>query len=332
VGGPPRRVTAADIARVVGVSRATVGFVLNDTPGQTISEETRRRVLNTALRMGYRPNVAARALARGRSDIVLLVLPNWPIDYSLGRFIEELSAVLDSAGYSVVTWAPRPDTQARPLWERVDADLVIGLAPFEGDQLASLRAAGVTKIYPTPEQRAEMEYDHTAMSAHRQAEHLYALGHQRLAYATPADPRRMSIARDRVKALRELAARRGMPPVVTFTAGLGDESTQGAVRACHDAGCTGVVAYNDEVAAIVVGAALRAGIAVPGQLSVIGHDDSPIAAAFLPALTTVRLDLAALGRQIGSHALRELGVAVPNPEPWTDVTEVVERESTTQRA
>ena len=58
-----RRVTAADIARSVGVSRATVGFVLNDTPGQTISEPTRRKVLAAAERLGYRPHSAARALA-----------------------------------------------------------------------------------------------------------------------------------------------------------------------------------------------------------------------------------------------------------------------------
>lgn len=60
-----RRATAADIARAVGVSRATVGYVLNDTPGQTISQATRERVLESARRLGYRPRAAAQALASG---------------------------------------------------------------------------------------------------------------------------------------------------------------------------------------------------------------------------------------------------------------------------
>src|SRR5690625_354370 len=88
-GARVKRVTAADVARALGLSRATVGFVLNNTPGQTIPEQTRRRVLAEAERLGYRPHTAARALASGRSHIVLVVLPDWPIDYSLRRHLEE---------------------------------------------------------------------------------------------------------------------------------------------------------------------------------------------------------------------------------------------------
>ena len=72
---PPRRATAADVARSVGVSRATVGYVLNDTPGQTISATTRDKVIETARTLGYRPRAAAQALATGRTHLVLLVLP-----------------------------------------------------------------------------------------------------------------------------------------------------------------------------------------------------------------------------------------------------------------
>ncbi|HWU48134.1 MAG TPA: LacI family DNA-binding transcriptional regulator, partial [Humibacter sp.] len=86
-----RRVTAADIAREVGVSRATVGFVLNSTPGQTISEATRDKVIDAAQRLGYRPHLAAKALASGRSRIILLVLPDWPMEYSMRRVVEEAS-------------------------------------------------------------------------------------------------------------------------------------------------------------------------------------------------------------------------------------------------
>ena len=111
-----RRITAADIAREVGVSRTTVGFVLNATPGQTISPATTRKVLDAAERLGYRPHLAAQALARGRTNIVLLVLPDWPMDYSMRRHLDEASIALDQAGYSLVTMSPLPGGHARPLW------------------------------------------------------------------------------------------------------------------------------------------------------------------------------------------------------------------------
>src|SRR5690606_26491156 len=80
---PAKRVTAADVARSLGLSRATVGFVFNDTPGQSISDATKQRVFAEAQRLGYRPHTAARALASGRSRLVLLVLPDWPLDHAM---------------------------------------------------------------------------------------------------------------------------------------------------------------------------------------------------------------------------------------------------------
>ena len=130
-----KRVTAADVARSLGLSRATVGFVLNDTPGQTIPVATRERVLAEAKRLGYRANTAARALASGRSRIILLVLPDWPLDYSMRTHLDEASLALDEAGYSLVTMTPHPGGQAQPLWETLRPDVVIGMTPFSADRL-----------------------------------------------------------------------------------------------------------------------------------------------------------------------------------------------------
>lgn len=138
----PRRVTASDIARSLGISRATVGFVLNDTPGQTISEATRVRVLDEAKRLGYRPHTAARALASGRTRIVLLVLPDWPLDFRLRRNIEEASLALDEAGYALITYTPHPTGQSRPLWETLQPDVVISMTEFgarRGPRLSARR-------------------------------------------------------------------------------------------------------------------------------------------------------------------------------------------------
>src|SRR5262245_49292875 len=179
-----RRVTAADIARSLGVSRATVGFVLNDTPGQTISEATRRRVLDEAKRLGYRPHTAARALASGRTRIVLLVLPDWPLDFNLRRNIEEASLALDEAGYALITYTPHPTGQARPLWETLQPDVVMAMAPWAPGQVESIRAAGVTRILPDPDAPIEAEWHEEGPTL--QVEHLAALGHRRIAFAGSA--------------------------------------------------------------------------------------------------------------------------------------------------
>src|SRR6185312_9765886 len=86
-----RRVTSADVARLAGVSRATVSYVLNETPGQTISISTRGRVLDAAARLGYAPSAAARTLRTGRSDVVLCLLPDWPIGPEVGSMLGNLS-------------------------------------------------------------------------------------------------------------------------------------------------------------------------------------------------------------------------------------------------
>ena len=107
-GGRARRPTAADVARLAGVSRATVSYVLNDTPHQVIPAHTRERVRAAAAELGYTPSVAARALITGRSDVVLLLLPDWPIGPTVGALLESLSDAFASTGSpSSSTHAPR---------------------------------------------------------------------------------------------------------------------------------------------------------------------------------------------------------------------------------
>src|SRR5690349_9388974 len=126
-----RRVTAADIAEVVGVSRATVGFVLNNTAGQKISDSTRERVLAAAAQLGYRPHRAAQALAAGRSRIVLFVLPDWPMEHNMRRYLDEAAHVLDEAGFSLITYMRHPGGQSRPMWESLEPEVVVGFSAFD---------------------------------------------------------------------------------------------------------------------------------------------------------------------------------------------------------
>jgi DNA-binding LacI/PurR family transcriptional regulator len=323
-----RRVTAADIARDIGVSRATVGFVLNNTPGQTISESTRNRVLDAAARLGYRPHSAARTLASGRSRLVLLVLPDWPLEFSMRRYLEEASRVLEEAGYSLVTYTKHSATPARPLWESLDADIVVGFSPFEPDDLASMRASGVSAIFPDPDLTEEFAGIGYADGPRLQVTHLHGRGHRRLAFAAPADRRVARLADERLRVAQQAASSLGVPTLDVRVIDHEDGSATEAVRAWRAGGITGVVAYNDDVACVVVGAAVRTGIAVPEQLAVIGHDDSPIASTFVPTLSSIRVDSGAAGRIVALLALRQAdGRALPPEADRLDAA-VVSREST----
>ena len=209
-----KRVTAADVARSLGISRATVGFVLNDTPGQTISEATRARVLDEAKRLGYRANTAARALASGRSRIILLVLPDWPLDYAMRTHLDEASLALDEAGYALVTMTPHPGGQAQPLWETLRPDVVMGMTPFTEEQLESIRASGVEHIIPPQpaEELSDGDQLGFAEGPRLQVEHLLSRGRTRLAFARSADPRVSDLVAQRKAradpALEDAAARR----------------------------------------------------------------------------------------------------------------------------
>ncbi|MFE2753378.1 LacI family DNA-binding transcriptional regulator [Actinosynnema sp. NPDC059335] len=327
--GAGKRVTAADVARSLGLSRATVGFVLNGTAGQRISEATRDRVLAEAARLGYRPHTAAQALRRGSSRLVLLIIPDWPVDFSVGKCVEEASHTLEEAGYSLVTQTHHPVGTARPLWELLDPEVVVGFAPFTPDEVAAMRGCGITKIIPgagpSPSTPDPLGLDD---GPRLQVEHLHARGHRRLGFAATTDARVSGLVESRLRAAREAAASLGSaPPVVRPVDGAPDAAAR-AVRDWLHAKVTGVVAYNDDSAARVIGAALRGGHDVPADLAVIGHDDSPYTALFVPSISSIRIDYAGLGRHLAALAL-QAATGRPLPDGGVDAaTAVVAREST----
>lgn len=302
-----RRVTAADIARSLGISRATVGFVLNDTPGQTISPATRERVLAEASRLGYRPHQAARALASGQSRIVLLILPDWPLEHSLSSHLEEASLALDEAGYSLVTWTHHAGGKARPLWETLQPDVVMSITPLDSETAAAIRRGGAVVVSSDDPSAPTQPIGYETGPA-LQIEHLAARGHRSIVYAESDDPRIADLVAERAALAVSAAASAG----VTLTREVVGEIEPSQVAAWAASGVTAVAGYNDDVAARVLNAALRAGLDVPAAFAVVGHDDAPISRLLLPALSTVRVDNAGLGRFFAAVALH---AATGSPAP-----------------
>ncbi|MBG0562291.1 LacI family DNA-binding transcriptional regulator [Actinoplanes aureus] len=317
-----QRVTSADVARRAGVSRATVSYVLNDTPGQSISPGTRSRVLAAAAGLGYAPSAAARALRTGRSDVVLCLLPDWPIGDAVGELLGNLSTELARAGRTFVVHPGSPaDRPVAELWKAITPAAVLAFAGFSGDELDAMRAAGVALVVALLDPPGELIPQQPA--GRRQAEHLTRAGHRRLGYAYPDDDRLRIFAEPRLAGVRAHTATE--PHVQTVP--LDPAAAAEAVRRWHAAGITGVCAYNDQVALAVLAGVRRAGLSAPGDLAVIGVDDIPAARLAVPALTTVTTDQRRLAAHLAATVLAAAGGRPGPPPPGDDLVRVIVRDS-----
>jgi DNA-binding LacI/PurR family transcriptional regulator len=306
-----RRVTSADVAREAGVSRATVSYVLNDTPNQTIPDSTRQRVLDTAARLGYSPSATATALRRGRSDVVLGLLPDWPVGYAMGRLVQEMATAFARHG---LTFVVHPGTRAtRPLadvWKAITPVAVLALDALSAAEAAEIRRAGVEVVVTlrsSSEQRAgEVALPESAIGA-LQARHLAAT-HRRLGYAYPRDDRVAVFARPRLDGVREVCAELGLPEPDVRTVPLRPDAAAEVVRSwlAADPPVTGICAFNDLVATAVLAGARQLGRRAPQDLAVVGVDDDPGAAVADPPLTTVVQDFTA----IAEHHARSVVAAL----------------------
>ncbi|MEU5259841.1 LacI family DNA-binding transcriptional regulator [Amycolatopsis sp. NPDC021455] len=292
-----RRSTSEDVARAAGVSRTTVSFVLNNRPGQSIPEETRQRVLEAARRLDYRPHASARTLAAGRSELVLLSIPDARLGPGTSRFVEELAGALAEHGLTLITHLagargrPLPDVCAT-----VNASAVVGLSPFDTETADALHRAGAEVVLPLPDPRVGVD-EAMELAGALQAEHLIGLGHRRLGYAMPAHPGLRAMADARLAGVTGACAAAGIDPSVVEEIGLEIADASRAVARWRASGVTGVCAYNDETAIAVLAGVREQGIAVPTELAVIGVDDIPTAKLAAPPLSTIRFDVHEAGRR-----------------------------------
>src|SRR5207302_4326032 len=149
VAAQGRRLTSVDVARESGVSRATVSYVLNGAPNQVISEQTRQRVIEAAQRLGYAPYAPARALRSGRSDVVLFLIPEWPIGTAIASLIEHLSSRLADAGLTLVVHAhPRAARPVSELWKAIAPAALINHQALSPAEEAAAEKAGMLVVTP----------------------------------------------------------------------------------------------------------------------------------------------------------------------------------------
>jgi DNA-binding LacI/PurR family transcriptional regulator len=326
-----RRPTSSDVAREAGLSRATVGYVLNDVPHQTIPEPTRQRVLAAAAKLGYRPSAAARSLRTGRSDLVLALLPDWTPGPTVYALMTELSVQLEARGLTFVSH--QRSSGGRPLaelWKAISPAAVLVLDRLDPEDAAALSATGLTVSLAVRDGVGDPRM--LAVTDERvgrvQAEHLAASDRRTLAYAYPTDDRVSTFAAPRLRGVQQACAELGLAAPVVGSVALESSSADAAVAAWREAGVDGICAYNDELAIALLAALHRSGQTVPGDVAVVGVDDIPLARVSDPPLTTVVSDTATMARYLTEIVVGDIdGRPRLDPPVGSDILDLVVRGS-----
>ena len=285
-GGRVRQPTMADIAARAGVSKALVSIVFRNAPGA--GAQTRARVLRAAEQLGYRHNRTASLLARRRTNAlgVTLILRN-PFHTEL---VEEVQAAAAERGYELVLSAVSRTRDERRAIETVlelRCEALILLGPeIPTAELAAL-ARQVPVVVLGRRTSAPVDVVRTAddEGVRQAVEHLVGLGHRAIVHL---DGGPGTIAADRRRGYRTAMRRHGLSPRL-ITGGYTEEGGARAARELLDGGSlpTAVVAANDRAALGLLDTFTRAGVPVPGAVSVVGYDDSPMSRLAYVNLTTV---------------------------------------------
>jgi LacI family transcriptional regulator len=305
-------VTIKDVARLAGVSVATVSRVLNASA--PVQADTRARVLQVARELRFTPNGAARTLSRRRAGALGVILPDL-----YGEFFSELLRGIDQeaqrAGHSLLVSSSHHDSHGvaaavRAMRGRVDGLLI--MAPeVSAAALEEALPDGLAMVLlnPTPGAGIDSITVDNAGGARLVVEHLVALGHRHIAFIT--GPTRNADAQARLHGYRAAMSDAGVPVTRSLEArGAFTEQSgwQAARRILAQSGerATAIFAANDASAVGALAALRESGMSVPDDISVVGFDDIPIARYATPPLTTVRVAIDVLGARAASLLLSGL--------------------------
>jgi len=325
--------TINDVARLAGVSKKTVSRVINRSP--LLNQMTREKVEAVIAQLGYVPNPQARALALRRNFLIGLIHDN-PNAQMILNFQEGVLESIKDTEFALVVrpvdrHSPRLLDDVRDFLERQRLYGVLLLPPLsENDELAALcRELGCNYVRMGS---AQLDDDaHLVESNDRQAvgqamTYLAQLGHKRVGLV--AGPEGFRSARERMLGYHDGVAAHGLDMSADLIAGGNYTFESGLAAAARllDANPrpTAIFASNDEMAAGVLHAARQRGIDVPHDLSIVGFDDTPIAAHIWPPLTTVRWPIVPMAR---AAALKVIGQSAATGQPSLFLSDLIRRAS-----
>ncbi len=319
-----KRPTLSEIARLSSCSKAAVSTILNQSRSTTmVSDGLRKQVEAVAKDLGYVPRFASRSLATGKSQTLGIYIPANPWAGVGGGYERLILAGIEkacqAAGYDMLMInlngeRSLEDCLYKVAEARVDGVVVIHVTGESGlleRLVASCRnIVAVDYSHAEPAELDAVVFDNAA-AMELAVEHLVGLGHRRIGYV--GGGKAPIVTDDRLRRDGFLAAmrKRGLEVdpgwvMMDLPAGLDEEIPGGRLRLLAnravdrtielgDRGPTSVVAFSDLVAAAIVQRCAARGVSVPGRLSVVGVDDSPLCEWINPPLTSIGHPLSKMG-------------------------------------
>jgi DNA-binding LacI/PurR family transcriptional regulator len=332
-GRRKQRVSMADVAQLAGVSSQTVSRVSNGHPG--VVETTREQVLAAMRELGYRPNSAARALRYGQFNTIGVIL------FSLSstgnsRTVEAIATHAAAEGYAITLIPVDVPTQDNVLGAftrmgELAVDAVIVIMEIHLLDTATVQlppGVHVVVVDSDAGDRYSVVDTDQADGARKAVRHLLDLGHRTVWHLT--GPEASFAGQRRTQAWRAVLEEAGCAVPAPLHGDWSAESGYAAgLTLADEPGCTAVFAANDQMALGLLRAFHERGVRVPAEVSVVGFDDVPEAAYFVPPLTTVHQDFAEVGHRCVQKALQQIRTPGAS-RPGTDLvpTRLVLREST----
>jgi len=313
---PARRATSSDVAKKAQVSRTTVSFVLNGVPGVSISESTRKRVLEAAKELSYSPNAAGRKLVSGKSNTIGLILSQSPEQVFADAFLPQVILGVEQAtlqqGFHVLLKLVSPDDPSgyTHLIRENHVDGILLSGPRQSDQeIVRLHREGVPVMLmgQLPDSDIPFVDINASAGAEIAVEHLIGSGHRRIAMITNAPLSYTSAQQRRCGYMEALHKANIMSDPLLIKEGdytpasgfqVMTELLQQSPRP------TAMFVASDVVAIGALLAIKNAGLQVPEDIAVVGFDDIPLAEYFDPPLTTIRLPAYGLGWAAGERLIR----------------------------
>ena len=319
-----RRVTIADVAEAAGVSKTSVSFAFNNP--DRLNTRTATRILDIAESLGYRPDPVARMLTERKTRTLGVLTPQTLAQTFANPFFGMLSAgigeVAEASGYAMQFISPLHGSLSRAIARAtVDGVVAIGLTP-DHPEIAQLRRARLPMVTvdagPVVD-RPSVDVDDEG-GARAAAEHLLELGHRDLLVLVierpdaAGQPEADDVVGRRMRGYRSAFEAAGLTVpddrivVSAATTAGGRAATEAALAA--GASPTAVLAMSDAMALGAIRALKARGLAVPGDVSVVGFDDIELAESTDPPLTTVHQPV----REKGEEAVRLLLATIEGRE------------------
>ena len=319
-----KRPTQNDVARLAGVSRGTVSFVINglaDDGKVAISPETSARVWQAVEELGYEPDAGARALRSGSSQTIGLIMP----DLRHPHFWENAEGVEQearAAGYRLLFSSMElSDQYGEDLFKdlagrRIDALLLMGSLLDQSAQAQAILARSLKRGLPIVELNDRPMVQHQVdsvvanyrMAAADAMRHLLASGHRRIGLIYGVAQHKMGL--DRLEPYQECLRAAGLSVDERLVAHCGPHIEDGYRAALHllalDERPTALVAINDLLAVGALCAAGDCGLHAPADLSIVGFDNIELSNYLAPRLTTASRDAVRMGREAVRLALARL--------------------------